>query len=68
MRIMGILTLSQEDQGMRFVEVYPKIYELRDFETFVVAYAGPIDKKMAIKDAEEYLRRRHAGKQHQGSF
>jgi hypothetical protein len=60
MRVLCILTLSQEDQGMRLVEVYPKIFELRDFETFIVAYAGFVDKKQAIKDAEEYLRKKHA--------
>jgi hypothetical protein len=68
MRVLGILTLSQEDQGMRLVEVMPKIYELRDFETLVIAYAGFVDKKQSIKDADEYLRRKHAREQHQGSF
>jgi len=62
LRIMGILTLSQEDQGMRLVEVYPKVFELRDFETLIVAYAGSPDRKMVIKDADEYLRIKHAGR------
>jgi hypothetical protein len=62
MRKLGILTPSQEEQGMRLVEVYPKFYELRDYETLIIAYAGSPDRKMVIQDANEYLRRKHAGK------
>jgi hypothetical protein len=35
---------------------------LRDSGTFIVAYAGFVDRKQAIKDAEEYLRKKHAGR------
>jgi hypothetical protein len=62
MRKLGILSPSQEEQGIRLIEIAPKVYELRDSETLVVAYAGFVDRKQIIKDADEYLRRKHAGR------